>query len=846
VLTNWTDGWLQVVNVQVPASPSEVGTGYDLPGSANHIWLSGTTAYVADGWGSGLQIIDLATPTAPTLLATYPSDNGTQDVCVVGSTAFVADREGGLVILDVSTPSSPSALATLDTGGEAYAVRVVGDHAYVAHLNGGLAAVSVATPVSPVLAGRYQPTGIAMDVFVDDGYLADGYVADGNVAGTSPAALGGSGSSGSRRVLPAYVADAEALWVLDLTDPANPVPLGAAELRDRPKHLSVSDGMAFVAESMIWNGVEIIDVSDARSPLVVGEFEPTASPGAATHVNDVHAVGRYAYVATASGVEWPPSEGALLVLDAIDPASPDQVAAHPTTGDARRVFVTDDVAYVGDGPGGLQLIDVSTPASPSDLGHLPPPSVAHATEAVCVEGSRAYVSHLSGEWPSYESTFQMVDVSNRSAPVVLDSYTIDGKYVSAHELGHTYGLSHVCSNQNEPFCGDYAYEGGRFSPTTGPSQGTTNYGYDVSEPKANLKIKKPMYPEMMTYAAIYAGDRWLSDFSWDTIRSKHPAAIPAASSAAVVANPEGYPYLLVCGAVASTLPVTETQDLGRLEPLYVVAGAVMQPLPSPGEYAVKLYDGLTLVASYPFDAQVDIHLGEESEELAPFTEVVPWQEGTNRVDIVRGETVLASRVASTNPPTVTLTYPEGGEVVTGTATITWLSGDADGDELEYAVLYSTDDGSTWQSLTSGWRDESFEFDALWLPGSDQARVRVLATDGMNTSMSTSPRFEVELKGPMPLIIMPEDGKVYPPGHLELQGEVLDLEDSEVTGSDLVWTDSVSSLLGSGEVLHVSDMSPGWHTLSLAATDSDGLTGTDSVTFLIGNYIWLPMVMRGAP
>jgi hypothetical protein len=43
---------------------------------------------------------------------------------------------------------------------------------------------------------------------------------------------------------------------------------------------------------------------------------------------------------------------------------------------------------------------------------------------------------------------------------------------------------------------------------------------------------------------------------------------------------------------------------------------------------------------------------------------------------------------------------------------------------------------------------------------------------------------------------------------------------------------------------VSNLSPGWHTVTLTATDSDGKTGTDSVTFLIGNYVWLPMVMLG--
>lgn len=79
-------------------------------------------------------------------------------------------------------------------------------------------------------------------------------------------------------------------------------------------------------------------------------------------------------------------------------------------------------------------------------------------------------------------------------------------------------------------------------------------------------------------------------------------------------------------------------------------------------------------------------------------------------------------------------------MVTGTASITWLAGDADGDEFEYAILYSTDDGGSWQALTSGWRDEGFEVDAPSLSGSDQAQV--LATDGRRETFRVSRTLKV--------------------------------------------------------------------------------------------------------
>jgi hypothetical protein len=96
------------------------------------------------------------------------------------------------------------------------------------------------------------------------------------------------------------------------------------------------------------------------------------------------------------------------------------------------------------------------------------------------------------------------------------------------------------------------------------------------------------------------------------------------------------------------------------------------------------------------------------------------------------------------------------------------------------------------------------------------------------------------------IISPEDGSAHPPDQPQwLKGGAWDKEDGNLPGSALTWTDSISGTLGTGEELYILPLSPGWHTITLTATDSDGMTGSDSVRVCVGcTRIWLPLVLKG--
>jgi hypothetical protein len=223
------------------------------------------------------------------------------------------------------------------------------------------------------------------------------------------------------------------------------------------------------------------------------------------------------------------------------------------------------------------------------------------------------------------------------------------------------------------------------------------------------------------------------------------------------------------------------------------------------------------------------------------------------VAIYHSDQQLAIRSVSAHAPAVTLTAPNGGEVLDGdTIAVAWSASDQDGDSLIFSLDYSPDGGTTWTPLGSDITETAVTLDAASVPGSDQGLFRVIASDGVNTAQDTSDGvFSVPDKDPQVWIVSPADGAVFVPGQaVGLEGMAVDLETGSLSESALVWRSDVAGLLGTGELLHVTDLALGTHRITLTATDPHGSEASATVTIQVVDqsavpetHVFLLLVLR---
>jgi uncharacterized repeat protein (TIGR01451 family) len=420
----------------------------------------------------------------------------------------------------------------------------------------------------------------------------------------------------------------------------------------------------------------------------------------------------------------------------------------------------------------------------------------------------------------------------------------DGVYVATHEAGHIFGIQHVDGKPDRacdeplvtlgwpsgwrPFVETaYPHDRGKISSTADPHALTTFYGYDAT---ARNGIRRPGDYDIMTYC----GNRWISNYTWDKVRAW---GAERTTQAATLQTSEE--MLLVSGIISATAG----EPLVELESLYRLSGAPAQPLPDPGDYNLNIRQGETLLASYPFTVTAAALITYTDPGFTFFDMIVPYPDGATEIEVAYGAEAVASRAVSANPPTVTLTLPASATPLTGTLPLTITASDPDGDDLTFTLLSSSDDGATWQSLTANFTETVYALHTRDLAGGEQ-RLRLFASDGVNTADVVTLPFEVAHKPPQVVIGSLEEGAQYPVGeNLLLQGVAWDESGSLLAGDALRWTDSISGTLGTGETLYVAGLAPGWHTLTLRGEDGNGRTAEAQVRIFIGSRIFLPVVLR---
>ena len=416
--------------------------------------------------------------------------------------------------------------------------------------------------------------------------------------------------------------------------------------------------------------------------------------------------------------------------------------------------------------------------------------------------------------------------------------------MAGHELAHTLGRYHA------EFCGA---EGGQ--PYPYPEGGIGGTGFEperyyglnmdtmlIYDPtwRSPPTLKHPNGVLVWTDIMTYCSSQWISDFTYRGLRDRL-VQFPRQPAAADVSQE----LVLVSGLI------NQTRGEIDLDPLYRLSLA-FDEAPQPGSCTITLRDaGNNVLASYPFTPRVSSDPAEGEDEILTIHELVPDNPDLDLVEVACEGMAPASREASVNPPVVEILSPNGGENWSAeTETIRWAASDADGDTLHFLVQFSSDDGTTWTTLAVDTTATEYSLQTRLLAGGDQARVRVIASDGLLTAQDTSDGvFVVAPKPPQVALGLPGNGNQFEPEELiSFAGSAFDPEDGPLAGEALTWESDRDGLLGSGESLLLAGQSltHGEHRITLTATDSDGQRGTASVSIFVGYRTYLPEMSLSAP
>ena len=417
---------LSVFDVSAPDSPALL-TRMSLPWVPLGLAAAGGYAYTFAQGTNMVAVIDLRTPGQGQIVTTFPfGGSGYGALALHNGYLYLARSDGDpLTVVDVRDPLRPSTVGSvkLPNFGYPQALRVAGSRAYAVSTNSPdeiLFVLDVSNPGAPTLQGT-----LALEYKL---------LNDLAVVGSS-----------------VLISDIHGVDLIDVSDPAKPVKRARLEIEEGAGAITVEGQRAYILTDNVDSADNELVVADVQSPTVLQQVGRIGIPG---QQSAVPVVGGLAYVVNGVGrpvglrvldvrnLVQPLTRGtvrmvgeiqkvrvvgqqvavlenslptsALRTLDASDPDTLRPLGVVELAGEAWELESSGSFAYVGlktsgqsSLPSVLQVIDLTSPVSPTLRGSLPLPEPILGMK---VQGTSRFVLDLKG--------LQVVDVSQPDQPAL--------------------------------------------------------------------------------------------------------------------------------------------------------------------------------------------------------------------------------------------------------------------------------------------------------------------------------------------------------------------------------------------------------------------------------------------
>jgi hypothetical protein len=325
---------------------------------------------------------------------------------------------------------------------------------------------------------------------------------------------------------------------------------------------------------------------------------------------------------------------------------------------------------------------------------------------------------------------------NHGAVLVEEDFDNTIDHVSAHELGHTYELCDEnneteWNRQNELFGGDYCPNGDSNNDEI-LDLGCVPYGCPTI---AFIEFEGSVY-EFESYN-LMGGTidplAWISKDSYNQLLAEFSHE-----------SPEFKDNRIVIGGF-----VNKAENSAIFDQFYTVGAGLALNLSeyNSGNYSIEAYVNSHLEYEFYFNISFINILEGNTTELnnSAFVFTLPYYSNITRFVLKENNLSKYEKNVSSNTPNISLIFPAGGQIYSNEEIfINWSASDLDGDDLSYAVLFSSDNGETYNTVIFDYNETWFNLSSNNLQDSDKYLIKVLVTDGVLTNESImNATFEVD-------------------------------------------------------------------------------------------------------